>query len=193
MGFSDAQLAQQAPFQVELLEVVNLNASTIHGDRHETSRKVAALRFPDGFACLDFGIGAGEGLIVSFIWLLSVASSITEAEGLAELGLWQDAWEALEELQTPDRALPHALRVRLACCPSLGAWEVGRHIADLLRDGSEADRQAAAQYFHAVDLKWLAEGYCYAAGQAIKEAVKTWRDHRLAVLDDPRFAAANLF
>lgn len=115
-------------------------------------------------------------------------ATVTEAEGLAELGLWEDAWEALEALPAPDRATPQTLRVRLACCPPLGAWEIGRHVADLLRDGTEADRQAAARYFHAVALKWLAEGDRYAAGQAIKEAVKTWPDHRLAVLDDPRLA-----
>ena len=84
--------------------------------------------------------------------------TITEAEGLAELELWQDAWDALEDLSAPDRVTPGALRVRLACCPPLAAWDIGRHVAAILREGEEPDRKAAAKFFHAVALKWLSEG-----------------------------------
>lgn len=116
----------------------------------------------------------------------------TEAEGFADLEMWEDAWDALEELPAAERALPAALRVRLRCCPALGAWEIGRHVAGVLRDGAEPDRQAAARFFHAVALKWLAEGDQYAAGEAIKEAVKTWPEHRLALLDDPKLSESFL-
>jgi hypothetical protein len=70
----------------------------------------------------------------------------------------------------------------------MGKWDLGRHVADLLRDGGESDRQAAAKFFLAVALKWLAEGDRYAAGVALKEAMKTWPDHRLALLDDPELS-----
>lgn len=52
-------------------------------------------------------------------------ASVTEAEGFAELGLWQDAWDLLEGLPAHERSAPAVLRVRLACCPPLkrlGAW-----------------------------------------------------------------------
>ena len=52
----------------------------------------------------------------------------TEAEGFADLGLWQEAWEALEALPAEDRATPAALRVRLRCCPGVGAWDIGEHL-----------------------------------------------------------------
>lgn len=120
-------------------------------------------------------------------------ASVTEAEGLAELGLWQEAWDALEALPAEERATPAALRVRLACCPNLGGWEIGRHVADLLKDGHEDDRRAASRFYHALALKWLAEGDRYAAGQAIKAAVKAWPDCRLELLDDPEFANAGVF
>jgi len=110
-------------------------------------------------------------------------ATVTEAEGLAELELWQDAWDALEELPVLDRATPGALRVRLACCPALAAWDIGRQVAAILRVGEEPDRKAAARFFHAVALKWLSEGDRYAAGEAIKEAVKTWPDYRNEILD----------
>ena len=43
-------------------------------------------------------------------------------------------------------------------------------------------------FFHAVALKWLSDGDRYAAGEALKEAVNAWPDHRLAALDDPILA-----
>ena len=89
--------------------------------------------------------------------------------------------------------LPDALRVRLACCPSLKAWDAGIQIADFLKDGNEPDRKAAAKFFHAVALRWMAEGDKYAAGEAIKAAAKAWPDHRLTMLNDPSFRDAGIF
>ena len=111
--------------------------------------------------------------------------TVTEAEGLAELGLWQDAWDVLESLPARERSAPASLRVRLACCPPLGAWEMGKHISDVLRDGVEDDRRSAAGFFHALAIKWLAEGDRYAAGEAMKAASATWPEVRLTLLDDP--------
>ena len=51
-----------------------------------------------------------------------------------------------------------------------------------------AGRDSAAMFFHAVALKWLSDGDRYAAGEALKEAVNAWPDHRLAALDDPILA-----
>jgi len=112
-------------------------------------------------------------------------ASVTEAEGLAELGLWQDAWEVLEDLPAHEGSAPAALRVKLACCLPLNAWETGRHIADLLREGDEADRRNAATFFHALAVRWLAEGDRYAAGEAVKAALSTWPKQRLKMLEDP--------
>ncbi|MEK7949846.1 hypothetical protein [Luteolibacter soli] len=109
--------------------------------------------------------------------------SVTEAEGLAELGLWQDAWDVLEAIPAAERSAPAVLRVRLACCPPLGAWTLGTHVADLLRDGCEEDRQSAAEFYHAIARKWLSEGDHYAAKQAMKAAAEAWPKLRLMMLD----------
>lgn len=75
-------------------------------------------------------------------------ATVTEAEGLAELGLWQDAWDALEALPAEDRSTPAVSRVRLACCPPLDAWELGKQLADLLREGDKDDRRSATTFYH---------------------------------------------
>jgi len=111
--------------------------------------------------------------------------SVTEAEGLAELGLWQDAWDALEALPAEDRSTPAVLRVRLACCPPLGGWELGKQIADLLREGDDDDRRSAATFFHALAVKWAGEDDRYAAKEAMKAASRAWPKLRLTLLDDP--------
>lgn len=41
----------------------------------------------------------------------------SEAEGLADLGVWDDAWNVLESLPAEERSESTALRVRLRCCP----------------------------------------------------------------------------
>lgn len=110
--------------------------------------------------------------------------TVTEAEGLAELGLWEDAWDALEALPPDERSAPAVLRVRLACCPPLNGWELGKHIADLLREGAEEDRKSAAAFFHALAIKWVGEGDRYAAKEAMKAAAKAWPNLRLTMLDD---------
>ena len=120
-------------------------------------------------------------------------ATITEAEGFSELGMFQAAWDTLEEISPDLRATPEALRVRLACCPALNAWDLAVGIAHLLKEGREPDRQAAARFYHALAMRWLAEGDRYAAGQAIKAAVKAWPDHRLKLLEDPEFSNAGVF
>lgn len=114
--------------------------------------------------------------------------TVTEAEGLAELGLCQDAWDALEALPAQQRGLPDALRVRLACCPSLKAWDVGIHMADFLKDGNEPDRKASAKFFLELALKWVGEGDAYAAREAIRAAAKAWPDCRATILEDPHLS-----
>jgi hypothetical protein len=115
-------------------------------------------------------------------------ATVTEAEGLAELGLWQDAWDALEALSGDAWKTSEAWRVRLRCCPHLGAWNAGTEIADLLKEGHDPDRETAARFYHALALRWLGEGDRYAAGLAIKAAAKAFPYHRLAMLDDPQLS-----
>ncbi len=48
--------------------------------------------------------------------IITTARLIDEAEGLAFLGLYVDAWEVLESLSPADRGRPAVLAVRLMVC-----------------------------------------------------------------------------
>lgn len=101
-------------------------------------------------------------------------SSVIEAEGFADLGLWHDAWEAIEELPPGDRPARQALLVWPRCCPPLGAWEIGASIAGLLQDGGDDDRQHAAQFLHSLAVHQVSEGKPILARESIARAIACW-------------------
>jgi hypothetical protein len=114
-----------------------------------------------------------------------IVVTLVAAEGFADLGMWQEAWDTLEDLPAEERATPHALHIRLRCCPSLGAWEIGESVASLLRDGSPADRAAAANFYFRRAVLLTNQGRFSGAKEAIATAVEIWPDCRLDVLNDP--------
>ena len=115
--------------------------------------------------------------------------SITEADGYADLGMWGDACEALDALPVEVRTVPRALRVRLRCCPPLGAWGLGEHVAGLLRDGNRFDRACSAGFYHANARRLLQAGDRKGAGEMIKVAVETFPECRRLMLLDAQLVA----
>lgn len=65
---------------------------------------------------------------------------ITEAEGLAELGFFEFAWEVLETLPPVDRVGPAVLSVRLMVCQGLARWELGQEIVRYIGPGERRAR-----------------------------------------------------
>lgn len=114
---------------------------------------------------------------------------LSEAEGLADLGLWAEAWETLEALPPEARSEPAALRVRLRCCPGVGAWDIGEHVAGVLCYGKDTDREVAAGFYHALAVFHAKAGNREGAEDAIKCAVDTWPDIRLDLIEDPVLGA----
>ena len=108
-----------------------------------------------------------------------------EASGFADLGMWQDAWEALEAMPADQRGTPEALRVRLRCCPGVGAWDIGEHLAGLLRDGDAIDREVSARFHHALAVYHARAGNVDAAKDAVRTASEVCPDIRLAMHEDP--------
>lgn len=115
---------------------------------------------------------------------------LTIATGYADLGMWLDAWESIEDAPEDQRASPDALRLRLRCCVGTENWELGEHLARLLAEGAEEDRQAAARYYHALARQEMAEGNPDFAKEAIRKAVAAWPEIRIEILDDPTLEAA---
>lgn len=106
--------------------------------------------------------------------------SIQRAEGFAELGMWQDCWEAINELSGGEKSGREAERLRLRCCGPLQAWDLGAKLAYRLGQRLVEDRRAAAGF-------WLALGRAdfALAHDCISAAVNAWPECREEVIGDP--------
>jgi hypothetical protein len=111
--------------------------------------------------------------------------SITAIEGLADLGMWEDAWVALDGLSPGERSTPAALRLRLRCCPRTHAWALGVAVAGMLRNGPTADRNAAAVFYHANARRLINAGDRPGAAASVSAAIETWPDYHMAIMLDP--------
>ena len=58
---------------------------------------------------------------------------LNAAIGYLNLGMAQEAWGELEEIEAEDRARPEVLKVRVEVCRSLQQWEMMAEISDQLR------------------------------------------------------------
>jgi len=112
--------------------------------------------------------------------------TLTEAEGYAELGLWQDAWEAIEELPGDLRAGVDSMRLRLRCCSKVGAWDIGAELACLLGEGKPPDRRAAAAFWMALGRECIEDSET--AQACIDAAINAWPNCRSEILDDPELS-----
>jgi hypothetical protein len=116
--------------------------------------------------------------------------AISEARGYAEIGLWQDAWECLENLPPSDRALPAALAVRLSVCAGLHRWEMGTEIVRLFSPGLPLDLREAAGRYHLAHAESLcAAGSIASAKEAVRELSIVWPEGRELALDAKALAA----
>jgi hypothetical protein len=79
---------------------------------------------------------------------MTTARLIDEAEGLAFLGLYVDAWEVLESLPPADRVRPAVLAVRLVICLGMARWELGQEVVRCIGAEDEAGHREAAGRFH---------------------------------------------
>jgi hypothetical protein len=115
-------------------------------------------------------------------------TTVREAEGMADLGMWEDAWEALEALPPEERGEMNAQRVRIRCCPERGAWQVGWHVALVLSSGGRDDREAAALFLYRLAKKRLDDYDREGAMEAVRLAVEICPDYRVTFLGDPVIA-----
>ena len=65
--------------------------------------------------------------------LQPILKRLNAALGYLELGMGQQAWEELEDIDAKDRARPEVLKVRVEVCRSLQQWEMMAEISNQLR------------------------------------------------------------
>jgi hypothetical protein len=58
--------------------------------------------------------------------LLPILKCLNAAVGYLNLGMPQDAWNELEDIETKDRARPEVLKVRVEVYRALESWERGQ-------------------------------------------------------------------
>lgn len=62
-----------------------------------------------------------------------ILKRLNAALGYLELGMAQEAWNELEEIEAKDRARPEVLKVRIEVCRALESWELMAEISNHLR------------------------------------------------------------
>ncbi|MCW1915837.1 hypothetical protein OJ996_19780 [Luteolibacter sp. GHJ8] len=111
--------------------------------------------------------------------------TLKEAEGLAELGLYAEAWDALDSLPAVERVMPSALRVRIDCCPHLNAWSDGMQIAKFLRHGTDINRLASANFYLELARFCVEHDELAAAKKAVHDFAATLPDAQKHLMNDP--------
>ena len=114
--------------------------------------------------------------------------NITEAQGLADLELWEDVRAALEELPPEERTAPSVIRLRLECEIGLERWDTAKELAAHLAKGADEDRRAAADAFRTLARVANKSRMIEAAKVLVRSAVEAWPGIRLAIRDDPELS-----
>ena len=65
--------------------------------------------------------------------LLPIIKRLNAAVGYLSLGMPQDAWNELEDIDAKDRARPEVLKVRVEVCRALKQWEMMAEVSNHLR------------------------------------------------------------
>lgn len=117
----------------------------------------------------------------------TVERQITEAHGLALLGLHQDAWGLLESLPADARATLPAFAVRLVFCRNLEKWELGSELVKIFtRQRPLGEREAAGRFLLAYAIHLLSTGDVIAAQEQLQHLSKLWPEGYLEALASPR-------
>jgi hypothetical protein len=113
--------------------------------------------------------------------------SLSAAEGYASLGLWREAWDALDGMSSGKRATSPVLRVKARCAIGLESWETAEVIALLLKGGDDEDRRHAASCFQSLAAHYLRAGKVRDSRIMIERAIAARPEQRMAILHDSRF------
>lgn len=114
--------------------------------------------------------------------------TLDEAQGLAELELWDDAWQALDELPPEDQLDPRVIRLRLECAIGMERWNTVMELAGHLSRGDDQDRLAAAAGFRLLAVVAIQSRHIDTAKDLVARAIEAWPDSRRDMEDDPELA-----
>lgn len=103
------------------------------------------------------------------------ARTLNGARGYAELGMYQDAWDAVESLPPSLRLTPQAVAVRLLVLAGLEKWEESMEFAKMVTPGFPQEVREAAGRCHLAHAEALcAGGDLNGAKEALRALISIW-------------------
>ena len=81
--------------------------------------------------------------------LLPILKRLNAAVGYLNLGMPQDVWNELEDIDAKDRARPEVLKVRVEICRALKQWEMMAEVSNHLRKIEPAEVGHSLDQAHA--------------------------------------------
>lgn len=111
--------------------------------------------------------------------------SVDEAEGFVDLGLYEEAWGTLDNLEPEQRTLPEVIRLRIQCAVGLERWSMVQTLADHLSCGADKDREAAGRAYLLLAIVSTRVRKIEAAKEFVRLAIQAWPKLRVEIIDDP--------
>jgi tetratricopeptide (TPR) repeat protein len=106
---------------------------------------------------------------------LPILKRLNAAIGYVNLGMAQDAWNELEDIEAKDRARPEVLKVRVEVCRALKSWELMAEVSRHLQKAEPDEVGHALNYAHATRRFRNEE----AAAEILSEALRRYYDDAL--------------
>jgi hypothetical protein len=104
---------------------------------------------------------------------------IRQAEGFADLGLFIDAWGAVESLPPKDRTAEEIVAIRLKVCTCLQKWALGNELVKLVTGRHTLKTREAAGRFLLTHSDYLCtEGFRDPALRQIQMLATIWPEGR---------------
>jgi hypothetical protein len=119
---------------------------------------------------------------------MTFEAAIKQAEGYADLNMWQEAWKILVDLSEEDSNRPEPLRVGIKVAAMVGFPHVAHEIAQTLRHGDDEDRYQAACWYQALAASEAEQGRTELARELLSEALAIRPQHREVFQLEPRIA-----
>ncbi|WP_035610929.1 hypothetical protein [Haloferula sp. BvORR071] len=116
---------------------------------------------------------------------MSWEEDLKRVEGFADLGMWQEAWEVLENLSEEDSNRREFMRAGIKVAAMAGHGEVAHAIAQDLRNGDDPDRYQAACWYQALAAEQVKHGQIEVAKQLLQEALLIRPEQREMFPEEP--------
>lgn len=116
---------------------------------------------------------------------MDLSDQLRAAEGYIDLGMSDEAWVILGQLEPIDQVMPDAIALKVRVCTARETWEIGTGLASVLACAlAREHRLIAARFRHAYARSLCEKGFTVLAREQVRLAVEASKEIRLEILDD---------